>query len=206
MSLSADSSTISKNLKNGSTSLVSDDHQSLTHDASSSTVCTSSSSASSKKVQYHTMHHVTSTKSSNTTTSSLKKHLNLLRNNGKKVLLGTNPGETTQAGGSLGKASCVTHQTVNTAAIINTQHHQQQQQLQQSSSASASIIGSFTTTTSSTSPVSVNSTSSLSSKLHEYEVKINDMNNELGKYQQNRQVEEYYVVLEFTNRSLINIY
>lgn len=115
--------------------------------------------------------------SGNSTTSSLKKHLNILRgNSGKKSNTLNEPTNSTVNGS---KSSGI----VGLQPIVNTQtSHQHQNGTNQTGTFIAP-----SNSISSTSPVSsMTSSSSLSSKLAEYEIKINDLNHELSKYQQNR--------------------
>lgn len=216
LSLSADSSmlstmTTSKSLlKSCDESGLECDHHGTVMSNSNPIATTSSSSiqtaSSSKKTttgqqHYHTLHHTNpttgsgnssstktgSTSSSSTSaggltaTSSLKKHLNILRGSGAKK---------TESVSSSSSSSAGSKPTTATPANPTPQ---------------TSVIGSFITSTSSSitangnlmppptntphSPVSsMNSNSSLNSKLVEYEGKINDLNIELSKYQHNRSV------------------
>lgn len=214
LSLSADSSMLSTTttskslLKSCDESGLDCDHHGTVMSNSNPIATTSSSSiqtaSSSKKTtapqHYHTLHHTNpttgsgnssstktgSTSSSSTSaggltaTSSLKKHLNILRGSGAKKTE------------SVSSSSSSAGSKPTTAAPANP-------------TPQTSVIGSFITSTSSSitsngnlmpppthtahSPVSsMNSNSSLNSKLVEYEGKINDLNIELSKYQHNRSV------------------
>ena len=103
--------------------------------------------------------------SRSTPTNSLKKHLNILKNNSKKVLLGSS---------SSTNASATSSNSIN-----------KQAQLAIKSSPVLSTKASSLNSTKSQNQSVNTSPSQLNTKLHEYETKINELNNEINMSQRN---------------------